>query len=765
MFYCGSLCMQLCSLSFSVLMPMALFLMTLGVAKAQEVITVYGAETVFQHAGVPTDTPNLIRLAPGGAVSRNGPLTSIPHYRGLHTYRVQTHLDGRQPHTAGPVWMDSPLHYMPSSLIESVKVHRGIAPVRAGSAIGGYIDAVSHTSEFGFGEDFTFHGRMTADNQSVNSANTYSAFLATSNEDTRLHVYGVHDEADEMESAEARIATSQFERDFFGIGGGHQWQDGEWSLDVARNNTGDTGTPALPMDIIFYHTDLVNFRAKQEMGEWNIKAQLHYQDTDHDMSNYHMRPAPDFSQANILPPFRGTDRRRVEVFGESIGGKLMGQRVWGGGDLHVGVDFRQNENSAIIYDPDAPPFFVQNFKDAETDEYGVFAEWNGVLGGDWRGEFGLRVQHTKADAAPVSHFRPTCQLLLNANANSMHPRYGPNGPLAARGCNDPTLTPADWMPPPAMSVGQLSGRYNQSDRSKDETEVDVTMVLHYDWSDTMQLEFGVARKTRAPSYIERYLWVPLESNSGRADGNNYVGNVDLDPEDSLQVELGLNWQQGGWRFSPRVFARRVDDYITGVPTNDEHVIRVSGVLNGDPTPVMFANVDAEFYGADAIFHVPVTADWQVDGTVSYVRGKLRESFLSHRRADQSTRLIRDDNIYRMPPLRGLLSLSRAVEDWIVVLELDWAARQSKLSQLMLDDPLSGLNHNRPTSGYVLYNLRAQYTHPSMGFRLSAGVENLTDRSYVDHMNGFNRVGDSDIPVGERLPGPGRNAYARVRWEW
>ncbi len=765
MFHCGSLCMYLCSMSFSVLMPMVLFLGAMGAAKAQEVITVYGVETVFQHAGVPTDTPNLIRLAPGGAVSRNGPLTSIPHYRGLHTYRVQTHLDGRQPHTAGPVWMDSPLHYMPSSLIESVKVHRGIAPVRAGSAIGGYIDAVSHTSHFGLGEEFEFSGRMTADNQSANSANTYSVFLSGANDATRIHVYGVHDEAGETKSAQANIATSKFARDFFGIGGGRQWQGGEFSLDIARNNTGDTGTPALPMDIAYYHTDLVNFRLKHELGEWQIDAQLHYQDTVHDMSNYHMRPAPDFSQANILPPFRGTDQRQVDVWGESTGGKLIAERAWGEGDLRVGVDFRQNENSATIYDPDVGAFFVENFKDAETDEYGVFAEWSGALGNAWHGEFGLRVQYTEADAAPVSHFRPTCQLLLNVNANSMHPMYGPDGSLAMRGCDDPTLTMADWMPPPAMSVGQLSGRFNRADRSHEDTEVDATAVLHYDWSESVQLEFGVARKTRAPAYMERYLWVPLESNSGRADGNNYVGAVNLDPEDSVQVELGLNWQQQGWGFSPRVFARRVDDYITGVPTDDVHVTRVSSVLNGDPTPVIFANVDAEFYGADAIFHVPIAEHWQVDGTVSYVRGKLRDSFRSHRRADGSTRMIKDDNIYRMPPLRGLLSLSRALEDWVVVLEVDWAARQSKLSQLMLDDPLSGLNHNRPTSGYALYNLRAKYTHPSMGLTLSAGVENLTDRSYVDHMNGFNRVLDSDIPVGERLPGPGRNVYARIRWEW
>ena len=112
-----------------------------------------------------------------------------------------------------------------------------------------------------------------------------------------------------------------------------------------------------------------------------------------------------------------------------------------------------------------------------------------------------------------------------------------------------------------------------------------------------------------------------------------------------------------------------------------------------------------------------------------------------------------------------MSVSRTLDDWVVTVEVDWAARQSKISQLLLDDPQSDNNHNRSTSGYALYNLRTEYTHPSMDFTLSAGVENLTDRMYVDHMNGFNRVSGGDLAVGERLPGPGRNIYARVNWEW
>ena len=157
-----------------------------------------------------------------------------------------------------------------------------------------------------------------------------------------------------------------------------------------------------------------------------MEAQVHYQETDHDMSNYALRDPPDFSQANILPPFRGTDKRLVLVDGLSIGGKLAGSRPWGDGTLRLGVDFRQSENGATVFDPDAPPFFVENFDDATTDEYGAFIEWSGDLTGPWSGEFGVRVHHTRTDADTVQHFRPTCQMLLRVNANLMNP-YGPDG--------------------------------------------------------------------------------------------------------------------------------------------------------------------------------------------------------------------------------------------------------------------------------------------------------------------------------------------------
>lgn len=50
-------------------------------------------------------------------------------------------------------------------------------------------------------------------------------------------------------------------------------------------------------------------------------------------------------------------------------------------------------------------------------------------------------------------------------------------------------------------------------------------------------------------------------------------------------------------------------------------------------------------------------------------------------------------------------------------------------------------------------------------QLAAGVDNLFDREYRDHLNGYNRAANPDISRGERLPGYGINAFARAIYEF
>ena len=141
----------------------------------------------------------------------------------------------------------------------------------------------------------------------------------------------------------------------------------------------------------------------------------------------------------------------------------------------------------------------------------------------------------------------------------------------------------------------LRDDFNASDRSQDDDLIDFVAVVSYSLSDTMGIEAGIARKNRAPSHQERYLWLPLESTAGLADGNLYIGDVNLDSETAWQFELGFGWHTDIVDFTPRIFYHHVDDYIQGVAATDPRVIMIA-TMNGDATPLRFANVDARLWG-------------------------------------------------------------------------------------------------------------------------------------------------------------------------
>ncbi|MDX1698598.1 MAG: TonB-dependent receptor, partial [Thiohalobacterales bacterium] len=280
----------------------------------------------------------------------------------------------------------------------------------------------------------------------------------------------------------------------------------------------------------------------------------------------------------------------------------------------------------------------------------------------------------------------------------------------------------------------LRDDFNAADRSQNDTNVDWVARFTRPVSAVMDVEIGFARKTRSPSYQERYLWVPLQSTGGLADGNVYIGDINLDPEVAHQVELGLNMATGKAYFEPRIFYRDVSDYIQGVPTTNPDAL----ALNADT--LQFANVDATLYGADAAWGYAIDNHWSLGGIVSYVRGKRDDI---------------PDNLYRIAPLNGTLGLTYAAGTWDMTAEGVFYDSQDKVSST---------NNETESGGYALMNLYGKYDL-RRNLSLSGGVWNVFDRRYAPHVTGINRAMGSDVGMGERVPGDGRNFYLALRAEW
>ena len=661
---------------------------------AEEVLVVGKADPLPRVSGefqapLP-DSSALLRKLPGANVNSNGPVTGIAQYRGMYGPRVDVSVDGAHIVSGGPNLMDPPLHYAPSAMLESLSVYRGIAPVSAGQeTIGGAVIATTDQGKFGESEAVSVNGRVNAAAQSVNQGLMGYGLIAGGNQHHKLYLSGLSEGGDDARFPDGKIRPSEYRRDRADFGYG--WQQGGHELEVAagRSETGDAGTPALAMDIATVDANLLRGSYRFRNDAWAIEAAAHGNEVDHTMTNFLLRP----------PPADPGRYRQNDASSRGAGYRLSAEVFGPRANWRIGTDGQWDEHDSDISNPNNAAFFVTNFNASQRRVLGLFAETAYRFGEHWELQAGLRGNRVSMDSGEVG--------------SSM----------------------AMMMP----GVGILAQRFNAADRQITDDNID--WVVRGNWSPTGHwlVTAAIARKTRSAAYQERYLWLPLEAAGGLADGNNYVGDIALQPEVAHQAELGFDWSDGIARFSPRIFFSYVDDYIQGVPSTDPVVVAVSTMM-GNPDPLQFANVDAILYGMDLTWGLELTDNWSLYGLANYVRGERRDI---------------DDNLYRIAAPNTTIGLNYARPRWSASVESVLYSRQQHVS---------ATNSETESAGYALVNLAGQL-QLGAGVGLAFGIDNLFNRFYQDHLGGVNRAGNEDLATGERLPGWGRNLYARVQWQF
>jgi iron complex outermembrane receptor protein len=398
------------------------------------------------------------------------------------------------------------------------------------------------------------------------------------------------------------------------------------------------------------------------------------------MDNFSLRPSPDSPM----------QYRQNRAGGDGVVFALESGYAMGDFMLTAGVDGRFAAHDSLITNPNNAMLFIQNFNDVERDVVSVFsaiARESGNAG--W--EFGLRYVDVTADAGEVSF-----------------------GGLM------------DMM---GMNAAQLADAFNSADRNLSFGNLEAVFKYSHQVSRDVTLNVDVGTKTRAPSYQELYLWLPLQATGGLADGRNYIGNLDLDAERSNEIAVGIDWNGDRFSISPQAYFRDVRDYIQGVPATVMPANMLAMMMSGSGA-LQFDNVDAEIYGLDLGWRYALTERLGIEGSASYTRG---------RRTDVA------DNLYRLPPLNASVALNFVDGAWSLRGEVVAFDRQ---------DRVSAYNGEQATAGYGVVNAGFSWS-ASARVRFDVEASNLFDRGYQDHLAGVNRVTDVDIPPGERLWGAER----------
>lgn len=636
----------------------------------------------------PGDITHLAARIPGGARIANGELSGQLQYRGLFGERLNLRVDGQRFASGGPNLMDPAFHYAPAPLVAALVIDRGVSPVSEGPGLAGGADAVFKRVDYAPGDETVLGYDLSLAGRTVNDSLAAGGVIGAASEDWRVHALGSYEEAGDAEFAGGVIGGTAFERGVFGLGAGLKTGAGAVSLDLRRQNTGPSGNPPFPMDIQYFDTDFARLGYESAWGEAEFRAHVHYTDVAHLMDNFSLRPAP--------APMA---QRATFAYAATKGGEAALSWPFGGGVIEIGGGGERIERHVTITNPNNALFSVTAFPDIEEDRLGAFAQWTGPAG-PFEAELGLRADRYAHEAGAA--------------------RLGPALPMG-----------------PQM----LAAAFNSADRAIEDTGLDAVLRLWTPAENGLSWRITLARKQAQPGYIQRFGWLPINASGGLADGNIYVGDLGLDAETAWIAEAGFDHAGPRAYARPTVFVRQIDDYIQGVPFDAtpgvlDSPVEMIAAMNGDPTPLRWANVDARLWGFDLDAGYDFDGPLRLDMTASFVRGERRDV---------------DDNLYRVAPPSLTVALGWEQDAWSAALQARAVAEQ---------DEVSVTNSEAPSGGYGVLGFYADWRVRD-GVSLSLAADNLLDETYRDHLSGYNRNGFGDAGLGERLPGHGRNLAARL----
>jgi len=252
---------------------------------------------------------------------------------------------------------------------------------------------------------------------------------------------------------------------------------------------------------------------------------------------------------------------------------------------------------------------------------------------------------------------------------------------------------------------------------------------------------GLGQTQRMPDYWE--LFSPNQGPMGSSSA--FQGLV---PERTRQLDLGLNYRSARWDAWASAYAGRLDDYILFLYSQSSGhghgAAPTAGHGMGAGTRAV--NVDARIRGAEAGLEYRPRPPLRLGATVAYAHGENRDSGAP---------------LPQMPPLELRMN---AAYDWADgSVGLLWRVVGAQRRVASGQGSVVGQDIG-PSAGFGTLSLNAA-TRWGQHLRLSAGIDNLFDRAYSEHLNlaGSADFGFPADPV--RILEPGRSLWLKVDYRY
>ncbi len=237
---------------------------------------------------------------------------------------------------------------------------------------------------------------------------------------------------------------------------------------------------------------------------------------------------------------------------------------------------------------------------------------------------------------------------------------------------------------------------------------------------------GLGHAQRFPDYWE--LFSPGVGPVGARDA--FAG---IRPEKTTQLDLGLSYKDERLEAWASAYAGQIRDYILF-----DYRAGMTGAARSRAS-----NVDARVMGGELGVAYTLLEHWKADATLAYAWGKNS----SDGRA-----------LPQMPPLDSRFGLTYARDEWSAGALLRVVTPQRRIAEGQGN--VVGKDY-RDSAGFGVFSLNGAY-RVTKQVKLSAGVDNLFDKTYAEHLNlagnaGFGYPASDPTPVNE----PGRTLWTQV----
>ncbi len=237
---------------------------------------------------------------------------------------------------------------------------------------------------------------------------------------------------------------------------------------------------------------------------------------------------------------------------------------------------------------------------------------------------------------------------------------------------------------------------------------------------------GLGRTQRYPDY-----WEAIKNES-----TDSVTAFGTRPETTTQLDVGALGKLGALEWNASLFAARIDDFILV----QSGFTKPSGMM-GTRSAVVTRNIDATTRGGEAGLVWRFASDWKLDASLAYVRGSN----------DTDAR-----PLAQLPPLESRLALAYARPTWSAGALVRAVARQNRVA--IGQGNIVGQDLGE-TAGFGTLSLHASWK-PTTRARLSAGVDNVFDRAFAEHLSKSGAMVSGFVQTA-RVNEPGRTLWLKL----